>query len=73
MGMTRRFEAWHLGGLIVSWAESFPWPQDFCLACDWGKRLEIRCFAACQSYFDVLLKYIFTYSRNIVGNLPAMF
>jgi hypothetical protein len=28
---------------------------------------------ACQSYFDELLKYIFTYSQIVIGNLPAMF
>jgi len=27
---------------------------------------------ACQSYFVELLKYIFTYSQNVIGNLYAM-
>jgi hypothetical protein len=27
---------------------------------------------ACQSYFNDLLKYIFTYLRNVIGNLGGM-
>jgi hypothetical protein len=26
-----------------------------------------------QSYFDELMKYIFTYSQNVIGNAPAVF
>jgi len=52
--------------------ESFPWPWDLLLACDWGKRLNLRGLVGGQAYFDELLKYIFTYSQIVIGNLSAM-
>jgi hypothetical protein len=73
MGMTGRLEAWSLGVSLVLVLESFPWPWDFFIACDCGKRLGIRGLADGQAYFDGLMKYIFTYSQIIIGNVPAMF
>jgi hypothetical protein len=35
--------------------------------------LEIKGLAGGQSYFDELMKYIFTYSQIVIGNLSAMF
>ena len=49
-GISRRFEAWFLGGLVVPWAESFPWPQDFFPACDCVKCLVLKGLIACQHY-----------------------
>jgi hypothetical protein len=34
--------------------------------------LVLRGLAGCQAYFDELLKYIFTYLQNVIGNLSAM-
>jgi hypothetical protein len=34
--------------------------------------LEIRGLAGGQAYFNDLLKYIFTYLRNVIGNLGGM-
>jgi hypothetical protein len=73
MGVTSDAIAWHPGGLIVSWAESLHWPWDLFMACDCGKCLVLKGLAVGQSYFDELLKYIFTYSQLVIGNLPAMF
>jgi hypothetical protein len=49
-----------------------PWPWDLLLACDCVKCLVLKGLAVGQSYFDELLKYIFTYLQNVIGNLPAM-
>jgi hypothetical protein len=43
------------------------------MVCDCGKCLEIRGLAVGQSYSIELMKYIFTYSQIIIGNLSAMF
>jgi hypothetical protein len=42
------------------------------LACDCGKRLVLKGLVDGQAYFDELLKYIFTYWKNVIGNVPAM-
>jgi hypothetical protein len=34
--------------------------------------LVFKGFIACQSYFNELLKYIFTYLQNVIGNSSAM-
>jgi hypothetical protein len=35
--------------------------------------LVLKGLAGGQAYFDGLLKYIFTYSQLVIGNVPAMF
>jgi hypothetical protein len=63
---------WFLGGLVVQWAESFPWPWDLFMACDCGKCLVLKGLAVGQAYFVELLKYIFTCLQIIIGNVPAV-
>jgi hypothetical protein len=72
MGVTRGFEAWFLGVSLVLVLESFPWPWDLFLACNCGKRLVLKGLVAGQAYFDELMKYIFTYSQIIIGNVPSV-
>jgi hypothetical protein len=43
------------------------------LACGCGECLVLKGLAGGQAYFDELLKYIFTYSQLVIGNLSAMF
>jgi len=43
------------------------------LACGCGECLVFKGLVGGQAYFDGLLKYIFTYSQLVVGNLSAMF
>jgi hypothetical protein len=64
---------WFLGGLVVLVSESFPLPWGLLLACDCVKCLVFKGLAGGQAYFDELLKYIFTYSQLVIGNLSAMF
>jgi hypothetical protein len=42
------------------------------MVCDCGKRLNLRGLAVGQSYSIELMKYIFTYWQNVIGNVPAM-
>jgi hypothetical protein len=72
MGSSRRSEAWFLGVSLVLVSESLPWPWGLFLACDCWKCLVFKGLMACQAHFDELLKYIFTYSQIIIGNLSAM-
>jgi len=43
------------------------------MACDCVECLEFKGLAGGQAYFDGLLKYIFTYLQNVIGNARAMF
>jgi hypothetical protein len=36
------------------------------------KCLDLKGLVDGQAYFDELLKYIFTYSQIVIGNVPAM-
>jgi hypothetical protein len=58
---------WFPHGLKV-----WPWIEGFFMAWDCGKCLVLKGFAGGQAYFDELLKYIFTYSQLVIGNLSAM-
>jgi hypothetical protein len=69
MGVTGDAIAWFLGGLLVSWAESFPWPWDLFLACDCVETLEFKGFGSLSTIFD---EKSFTYSQIFIGNVPAM-
>jgi hypothetical protein len=52
MGVASDFEALLPSVSLVLVFESFPWPWDLFLACDWGKRLEIKGLAVGQAYFS---------------------